>query len=132
MEKIDTRIDSCIIICVCSKNLCVIHFSTHNHLVHSVTGSDQSVLILLAEEVNKGTVGPRYVERKRNWLDIAQGRRERSDHSDLGRTKNFALCGQRLYFQTFGWTINNCPIDCLVRGFFSHGRTNLTLPLLPL
>ena len=50
-----------------------------------------------------------------------QGRRKRSDHSDLGRTKILTFAVKVLYFQNFGRT-NNCLVEA-----FSNGRTNLAL-----
>ena len=39
--------------------------------------------------------------------DLYQGRRNRSDHSDLGRTKTLSFMVKALYFQSSGRT-NNC------------------------
>ena len=51
-----------------------------------------------------------------------QGRRKRSDHSDLGRTKNFVISGQRpIHSKVWSdqWLSGG--------GFLSNGRTNLAL-----
>ena len=45
---------------------------------------------------------------------LIQNRRKRYDHSDLGRTKNFAIWVRVLHFKSFGWT-NNCQVDVLLK-----------------
>ena len=47
-------------------------------------------------------------------LKIKQARRSRSDHSDLGRTKNLSFMVKALYFQGSGRT-NNCQIEVLFK-----------------
>ena len=49
--------------------------------------------------------------RKREEL---QGRRKRSDHSDLGRTKILPFAVKVLYFQNFGRT-NNCLVEVFLK-----------------
>ena len=79
-------------------------------------------------EVEKIPSSMNMVKRGRNGktkeLHLKQGRRKRSDHSDLARTKNFAFCGRSALYSKF--------LYCLVVIFlkwWDQSRTHSATPV---